>query len=66
MSDENYDPLSEFLAAERQALGADAEQFQQSHSPAPASAPAPAAPAAPAAAEAMDVDASMFVPPEAP
>ncbi|KAJ2846039.1 Clathrin light chain [Coemansia erecta] len=51
MSDDNYDPLSEFLAAERQALGAEAEQFQQSSA---------------APADAMDVDTSMFVPPEEP
>ncbi|KAJ2635610.1 Clathrin light chain [Coemansia sp. RSA 1286] len=50
MSDENYDPLSEFLAAERQALGADAEQFQQTD----------------AHPTDMDVDTSMFVVPDAP
>ncbi|KAJ2386233.1 Clathrin light chain [Coemansia sp. RSA 2603] len=64
MSDQAYDPLAEFLADERAALGDDAAQFQHDASPATNNAsPLASFPsAAPTADEAMDVDASMLDP----
>ncbi|KAJ2778114.1 Clathrin light chain [Coemansia interrupta] len=65
MSDQAYDPLAEFLADERAALGDDAMQFQQAGTPSATLSPPPATFAAPQD-EPMDVDASMLDDPSPP